>query len=156
MSMKHYQSSQRVLAREMTYGDFARMPQVEAMRLTTHYQDSPGYMVESPVGISAHEGYAGKLRWIPKAEFDCTHIDLSEYSHLDGRVLRVAVERHQLNTRLAALVNFTKDRLFMALPTATREDLLDQSRHMTKYSMVLDSRMERFQKEYEHKQRKAA
>ena len=78
------------------------------------------------------------------------------YSHLDERVLRVAVERHQLNTRLAALVNFTKDHLFMTLPTATREDLLDQSRHMTKYSMVLDSRMERFQKEYEHKQRKAA
>lgn len=155
-TVKPYQSDRRVQACEMTYGEFVRKPEVEALRNTTHYQDSPGYMVESYEGISAHEGHSGKLRWIPRAEFECTHVNLSAYAHLGDSVMRVAAEKNQLDTKLLALTKFIKGDMFARLPISSRDDLLEQCRYMTQYSMVLDRRMERFQKEYAHKQKKAA
>ena len=141
--MSPYFIDKQVNARPMLFGDFVEYIAASPKEGFSLEMDSPGYVVENPEAYPNTNNHSGGLRWIPKSEFEFTHVSLEEHAHLRPHEIRVMVEYTQLMTRLKALKKWTKDDSFLALHTADRQLLLEQCAIMTRLSFILEDRITR-------------
>lgn len=127
----------------MAFGAFMDYIHASPKEGFTQNTDDEGYLVEHPEALANVEGYSGGLRWVPKSEFEFTHLPVKAQDGFTARQLRVVVEHEQLNIKLSALSSWLKGDTFLALKMRDRDLLLEQCRLMTQLLAVLEERIAR-------------
>lgn len=110
-----------------------------------------GFLVEKAEGEKNHQDYAGNLSWVSEAEFLYQHQSTGAETDEPAFLQRLRLEQLQLDQKLKELLAFTKHDAFFNLVQLQRDLLLEQARHMLRYSTTLHERINAHLSQIAHK-----
>jgi hypothetical protein len=115
--------------------------------ITNANLNDSGYLVEVHEGAENHPDYKGRIHWVEKKEFECCHTKLPELPVYNKLLHSLHIDQDHLLVRIKEAVDYTKSPAFLKLSSLGRELALEQVRVMTRYSSILDARIEQAEQE---------
>lgn len=103
--------------------------------------NTPGFLIEDFLGTSNHADHVGQISWMPALNFAAEYLDLGDIRHEPAHVQRMLGELTQLEHKLVALKKFINSDLFLKQSFNERELLQEQCRIMSRYTAILEERI---------------